>query len=578
MSNHDLANLFNQIGTLLELRGENPFKARTYYKAARTIENLGTDLDDIIRNDRLKEIPGFGPAITQKILEWKETGTISYYEKLKETTPPGLLDLLRVPGLGPKKIAVLASTLQITSLDRLEEACRENQLLTVPGFGPKTQAKIAAGLEFIREQHGRFLWRQGMEWAGKFRTALAAHPAVNQVEIVGSLRRCLPLNSRIDLLAASTDPAAATAFFTSPEFERKLELDGKVVIQQTAEESIIIFQNDFKVRLSIVPPEKFPYALWAHTGNEGHKQALSERAAQLGYQLRPDGLWQGTTPVVCQNEAELYQKLGLAYIPAELRENCGELEAAAAGCLPKLVTPEDIQGLFHVHTKNSDGLNTLRELVEAAVSRGYHYLGIADHSQSAYYAHGLTNEALRRQWEEIEQLNREYPHFRIFKGIEADILPSGELDYDPETLAQFDFVIGSIHSHFQMGEAEMTERILKAMDNPYLTMLGHPSGRILLFRPAYPVNLEPILQKAAAKGIIVEFNANPFRMDLDWHWCRRAKELGVSIAINPDAHSVEELELARLSIPVARKGWLEKDDVFNTKATDQVLAYFSQRR
>lgn len=578
MSKHDLAHLFNQIGTLLEVRGENPFKARAYYKAARSVETLETDLDELIRNDQLKEVPGFGPAITQKILEWKKTGTIGYYEELKQATPAGLLELLRVPGLGPKKVAVLASTLQITSLEMLEAACRENKLLTVPGFGPKTQAKIAAGLEFIREHQGRFLWMQGMEWALKFRTALAEHPAVSEVEIAGSLRRCLPLNSRIDLVAASTHPAEVTTFLTSPELEKKLGLNNKAVTQHTEEESTIVFQGEFEVHLSVVPPAAFPAALCFHTGNEGHLQALSKRATELGYQLQPDGLKKETIPVDCQNEAELYQHLGLIYIPAELRENYDELEAAAADHLPKLVEPEDIQGLFHVHTNNSDGLNTLPEMVEGAISRGYHYLGIADHSQSAFYAHGLSKEALRQQWTEIEQLNQEYPHFKIFKGIEADILPSGELDYDPETLAQFDFVIGSIHSHFQMGEAEMTERILKAMDNPLLTMLGHPSGRILLSRPAYPVNLEPVIEKAAEKGIIIEFNANPFRMDLDWRWCLRAKQRGVPIAINPDAHTVEELDLARLSIPVVRKGWLEKSDVFNAKTTAQILAFFAQKK
>ena len=573
-----MADLFNQIGTLLEVRGENPFKAKAYYKAAQTIESLETDLDELIRNERLKEIPGFGPAITQKILEWKSTGTIAYYEELMKTTPLGLLDLLRVPGLGPKKIAVLASALQITDLEMLEEACHNNRLLTVPGFGPKTQAKIAAGLEFIRAHQSSFLWGQGMEWALKFQRALAAHPAVSQVEIAGSLRRCLPLNRRIDLVAASPRPPEVTAFFTGSELENQLELSGKVVIQQTAEESTITFQREFNVHLIVVPPEVFPFALWFHTGNEEHKQAMIQRAAQLGYQLRPDGLQKGTTPVGCHNEAELYQCLGLAYIPAELRENRGELEAAAANRLPKLVEPEDIQGLFHVHTNNSDGLSTLREMVEGAISRGYHYLGIADHSQSAYYAHGLTKEALRRQWAAIDELNQEYPHFRIFKGIEADILPSGELDYDPETLSQFDFVVGSVHSHFQMDEVEMTERILKAMDNPYLTMLGHPSGRILLSRPAYRVNLEPVIEKAAEKGIIIEFNANPYRMDLDWPWCLQAKKRGVPIAVNPDAHSVGELDFTRLSIPVVRKGWLEKSDVFNTKTAVEIAAFFSRKK
>lgn len=578
MSRHELAQLLNQIGTLLELKGENQFKVRAYYKAARTVENLGGNLDELIRTDRLGDVPGLGPAMIEKIREWKKTGTIGYYEKLKETTPPGLLDLLRVPGLGPKKIAVLASTLQITDLEMLEEACRENRLLSVPGFGPKTQAKIAAGLDFLKEHQGSFLWIQGMEWALKFKAALAAHPAVVQVEMAGSLRRCLPVNNRIDLVAATATPAAVTAFFTGPELENKLGLTQKVILQEKEDEATIVFHDGIKVRLRSVPPEPFPYALWFYTGNDSHQQALNRRAAKLGYELRPDGLWKGTSSVPCQSEAQIYQHLGLPYIPAELRENLGELQAAADGRLPELVKPEDIQGLFHVHTNYSDGLSTLRELVAGAISRGYQYLGIADHSQSAFYAHGLGKEALSRQWVEIEQLNQEFPHFKIFKGIEADILPSGELDYDPETLSHFDFVIGSIHSQFQMGAAEMTERILKAMDNPYLTMLGHPTGRILLSRPAYAVNLEPILAKAAEKGIIIEFNANPFRMDLDWRWCQQAKALGVSIAINPDAHTVEELDLTRLSIPVARKGWLEKGDVFNTKTTAEIEAYFSRKQ
>ncbi len=570
MSKHELARIFHEIGTLLEIKGENPFKVRAYYKAAHTIDNLKDDLEELIQKDRLNEVPGFGTALSQKVLEWKNTGTISFYEQLKQTTPPGLLDLLRVPGLGPKKVAVISSALHITDLEMLETACRENKLINLPGFGLKTQEKIIAGLQFLKEHRSSFLWMVGMEWALKLQAALNAHPAVIQGEIAGSLRRCLPVINSIDLIAATDNPAAVMAFFTGPDLAKKLQIDIKEITRRGERESTLVLQNDLPVNLTVTEPQHFPAALRYSTGSHGHNQALNRHARDLGYELRPDGLRKGETQIDCRDETELYQHLGLSYIPPELRENLGELEAAVDNKVPKLVQPEELQGLFHVHTNYSDGHCSLREMVTAAISRGYHYLGIADHSQSAFYAHGLSKEALSKQWAEIDQLNQEYPDFKIFKGIEADILPSGDLDYDPETLAQFDFVIGSIHTQFRLGEVEMTERILKAMDNPYFTMLGHPTGRLLLSRPAYAVNLEPIIKKAAATGTIIEFNANPYRLDLDWSWCRQAKALGVSIAINPDAHAVEELDLARLSLPMARKGWLEKNDVFNTKTSAEI--------
>jgi DNA polymerase (family 10) len=574
LGKHELARIFNAIGTLLEVRGENPFKVRTYYKAARTLERLTEDLEKLIQEDRLKEIPGFGTALIGKTLEWKNTGTINYYEELLQSTPPGLLELLRVPGLGPKKIATLTSALSLTNLEMLEEACRENKLIGLPGFGPKTKEKIAAGIQFLKKQRNYFLWEEGMEWALRLQEQLAAQSMVSQVEVAGDLRRCLPVADRIDLVAAATDPAAAKAYFSglAPNQNRK----GDECFPDGTGENFIVLPNNMRVRLAVVPPEEFATTLLHYTGSRPHNQGLSRHAENNGFTLRKDGLFSGEELIPCRKEADLYRHLGLAYIPPELREDLGELKVAADGQLPELIQPEEIQGLFHVHTTYSDGLNTLREMVEGAISRGYHYLGIADHSQNAYYAHGLKKVALEEQWAEIEQLNQEFPHFIIFKGIEADILPSGELDYDPETLAQFDFVIGSIHSHFRMDEAEMTTRLLKALDNPYLTMLGHPTGRILLTRPGYKVNLEAILQKAAEKGTIIEFNANPYRLDLDWRWCRRAKELGVTIAINPDAHTVAELDLARTSLPVARKGWLEKADVFNTKTAGELRAFFAR--
>lgn len=577
MDRHELARIFNEIGLLLELKGENPFKIRAYYNAARTLENLPEDLEVLIRENRLRETPGFGAAIAGKILEWWKTGSIEYYENLKQTTPGGLLELLRIPGLGPKKVAALYSALGITDLAMLEAACAENKLLTIPGFGRKTQEKICAGIQFLRKQQGTFLWTEGMGRALRIREALVGRAGIERIEIAGSLRRKTPVCKDLALVVAADSPQAATAYLGQADFHRSLEAAVESQIAGGEGRSSLRLKNGLSVDFLVVTPEAFPYAVQYLTGSEEHIAALCRRAQEMGYKLTAEGLFKDGQRVLCRDEAEIYHRLGLAYIPPELRENLGEIAAAAEQSLPRLVEAEDLKGLFHVHTTYSDGVNTLRELVEAAISKGYTYLGVADHSRAAAYAHGLSEEALRRQFAEIDHLNQEYRGFKIFKGIEADILSSGELDYGPEILAKFDFVIGSVHSHFGLAGEEMTKRILKAMDNPYLTMLGHPTGRILLERPAYAVDLHAVLAKAAEMGIVIEFNANPYRLDLDWRWCRQAKELGVKISINPDAHSLGELELARSGVAIARKGWLEKEDVFNTKSAQEIEAYLRTR-
>lgn len=574
---HELACIFNEIGILLELKGENPFKIRAYYNAARTLENLQEDLEVLIRENRLRETPGFGAAIAGKILEWWKTGSIEYYENLKATTPGGLMELLRIPGLGPKKVAALYSALGITDLAMLEAACVENKLLTIPGFGRKTQEKICAGIQFLRQQQGAFLWTEGMGWALRIREALVGRAGIERIEIAGSLRRYQPVCKDLALVVATGTPQAATAYLGHADFHRSLEAAVESLNAVGDGRSWLRLNNGLKVDFMVVAPEALPHAVQYLTGSKEHNAALRRLAQGMGYKLTAEGLFKDGQRMFCRDEEELYHRLGLAYIPPELRENLGEIEAAAGQSLPRLVEAQDLKGLFHVHTTYSDGVNTLRELVEAALNKGYTYLGVADHSRAAVYAHGLNEEALRRQFAEIDQLNQEYRGFKIFKGIEADILSSGELDYDPEILAKFDFVIGSVHSHFGMAKEEMTNRLLKAMDNPYLTMLGHPTGRILLERPAYAVDLHAVLAKAAEKGIIIEFNASPYRLDLDWRWCRQAKELGVKITINPDAHSISELELARSGAMFARKGWLEKDDVFNTKSAQEIEEYFQAR-
>ena len=572
-----MARIFNEIGILLELKGENSFKIRAYYNAARAMENLQEDLEVLIRENRLTETPGFGAAIAGKILEWRNTGNIEYYENLKQTTPRGLMELLRIPGLGPKKVAALYSALGVTDLATLEAACAENKLLAIPGFGRKTQEKICAGIQFLRQHQGTFLWAEGMGWALRIWEALAGRAGIERIEIAGSLRRYKPVCKDLDLVVAAGTPQVATAYLANPDFHRSLEVAVESVTAEGESKSSFRLKNGLSVDFRVVAPEAFPHAVQHFTGSKEHNTALRRLAKGRGYKLNEYGLFRDGQRILCRDEAEIYYRLGLTYIPPELRENLGEIEAAAERSLPRLVEAQEIKGLFHVHTTYSDGVNTLREMVEAAINKGYTYLGVADHSRAAVYAHGLNEEALHRQFAEIDQLNQEYRDFRIFKGIEADILSSGELDYDPETLAEFDFVIGSVHSHFGLDEAEMTKRILKAMDDPYLIMLGHPTGRILLERPAYAVNIDAVLAKAVEKGIIIEFNANPYRLDLDWRWCRQAKKLGVQISINPDAHSLGELDLARSGAAIARKGWLEKQDVFNTKSAQEIEEYFQTR-
>lgn len=571
MSKHDLVRIFNETGLLLELKGENPFKARAYYNAARSIEHLSEDLADLAERGELKSNAGFGDAIVGKIKEWLETGTVAYYENLRNVTPPGLFEMLRVPGLGPKKIQVIFQQLGINSVEELERACHENRLAVLPGFGAKTQEKICAGIQFMKQNRGLFLWMEGYSAAERLKRDLLQCPEVMKVEIAGSIRRYKEIIHDIDLLAASSNPQSVGASF------RNLPGISEVTASGDTKVSVTLYSG-MAADLRIVKPEEFPHALQHFTGSKEHNTALRHLAKGLGFKVNEYGLFRGENLVYCDNEGAIYQRLGLNYIPPELREDMGELQAAESGILPALVQPDDIQGLFHAHTVFSDGVNTLEEMVQAAIERGYSYLGISDHSQVAVYAHGLTHDKLNHQFAEIEHLNQKYPDFKIFKGIEADILPSGELDYDQETLHRFDFVIGSVHSQFRMSPDAMTGRVLRAMDNPALTMVGHPTGRILLERSGYEIDLDAVLRKAAEKGIIIEFNASPYRLDLDWRWIRKAKEMGVLISVNPDAHNVDELDLARAGLMFARKGWLEVKDVFNAKSRAEVEGFLARRR
>ena len=573
MEKEKVVEVLREIALLLQLKGENPFKVRAYEKGARVIELLEEDLDLLVKEKRLQEIDGIGKALKEKIEELVTTGRLLYYEELRKEFPDTLFELFKVPGLGPKKIQLLYNKLGITSLGELEYACLENRLLSLPGFGEKTQQNILKGISYLKRYRSMYLFSEAWAVANDMLEQIKKLPGVGQAHVAGSLHRRKELVKDIDILAESSSPEALMDWFTSQE-----EVDE--VIAKGDTKSSIRLKNGMAVDIRVVSSQQYPYALHHFTGSKEHNTALRHIARSRGIKMNEYGMFKGEEGILipCKSEAEIFNALGMDYIPPELRENYGEIEAALNGSLPELVRAEDIKGIFHVHTNYSDGRTSLQEIAEAAMALGYSYIGIADHSQSAFYANGLTAEDIIRQHQEIDELNRRYEgRFKILKGIESDILPDGSLDYPDEILASFDFVIASIHSRFSMDRDAMTERIIKAIENPYTTILGHPTGRLLLSREGYSVDMDAILEQAAKHGVCVEINSNPHRLDLDWRWCRKAKELGISLVISPDAHDIAGLYDVYYGLGIARKGWLTRDDIINCLDWDEVLKNFSRR-
>lgn len=559
MEKSRVVEILREIALLLQLKGENPFKIRAYENGVRIIELLEEDLDTLVREKRLSKIKGIGKALEDKIEELVTTGKLDYYEKLRAEFPPTLFDLFKIPGLGPKKIQTLYEELGITTLGELEYACLENRLLNLPGFGEKTQQNILKGIADLKHYQKHFLFSEAWAVASKIVEEMKKQPGVGQVQIAGSLRRHKEIVKDIDILVETMWPVSLMDWFTSME-------DVEVVMGKGETKSSVRLKNGMSVDLRVVSPWQFPYALHHFTGSKEHNTAMRHIARSRGIKMNEYGLFKGEQEelIPCKDEADIFKALGMAYIPPELRENNGEIQAAKKGNLPKLVELNDIKGILHVHTTYSDGRATLREMAEAAIELGYEYIGISDHSQSAYYANGLTVEDIKMQHQEIDELNQLYEgKFKILKGIESDILPDGSLDYPEEILATFDFVIASVHSGFSMDKDAMTQRIIKALDNPYVTILGHPTGRLLLSREGYEVDMEAILEHAARRGVAIEINSNPHRLDLDWRWCRKAKDLGIPLAICPDAHDIAGLSHVIYGVGIARKGWLTADDIFN---------------
>jgi DNA polymerase (family X) len=567
----EIADFLEEYCTLLELSGADSFRLRAYTNAVRIFENLDADLADLIERDALTEIKGVGKSVAALVGEYARTDSAAAYEKLKSEVPQGVLDMLRVPGLGPRKIMAIRSELQIENLEALEQACRDGRLDQLKGFGKKTQENILKGIEYIRRYQDRSRADLARESAEPLLAALRAHPATQRVEVAGSLRRRRESVKDIDFVLSSQAPEAAAELFTTHESVGE-------IVQRGQTKSAVRLHNGLQADLRVVADDEFPYILHHFTGSKEHNVELRARAIDLGLKINEYGLFRGEERIDCIDEAAFFKVLGLDYIPPELREGLGEIAAAANGELPELINEQDMRGMLHLHSNYSDGADSIAAMAQAVQQRGYTYMGMSDHSQSAAYAGGLKVDAVRRQWDEIDALNEELAPFHIFKGIESDILGDGSLDYEDDILEQFDFVVASVHSQFNLKREAMTARIIRAIEHPATTIVGHLTGRLLLEREGYDVDIDAIIAAAARARVSIEINAHPARLDMDWRHVKKARDQGVKITVNTDAHRLSGLDYLSYGIGCARKGWLRREDVPNTLELDAFRQYLQERR
>jgi DNA polymerase (family 10) len=580
MTKETIAAALSEIGTLLELKGESSFRTNAYHNAARALEQLEGDFAALVRDKKLGTVRGLGSALVEKITTLFQTGELPYLTDLRAEIPAGLLQMLRVPGLGPKKVKVLYDSLSIQDLVALEVACREGSVAKLKGFGVKTQEKILGGLKYLAEVGNRVRFDQAFALGQALYRQLSELPGVIRSALCGSIRRRRETAKDIDILISSDDPKPIMQAFVS--LPQVLQITGhgetksSVVAQLELGTKKLILNADLRV----VPDEVFPFALHHFTGSKEHNVRMRSRALDRGLTLSEWGLTHLKTnrPVPCEDEAAIFAALDLAYIPPEMREDTGEIELAEAGSMPRLIEASDLRGVFHNHTTYSDGANSLEEMALATKALGLEYFGVGDHSQSLKVANGLSPEAVRKQHREIDEVNRKLKGVKILKGIECDILEDGSMDYDDEFLTCFDYVVASVHTHFGLDIEAQTDRICKALAHPSVTMLGHATGRLLLKREGYQVDLERVLQTAAKYGKMIEINANPYRLDLDWTHCKRAKALGIPLVINPDAHSTDDLNYIHDGINVARRAWLEAADIFNTLSLEEVEQRLAEMR
>ena len=577
MNKDEIIGVFENIARLLELKGENPFKIRAYLHASKALETLAEPLEKLISEDRLIAVDGIGKATAEKIATLSTTGRLDYYNDLRDEVPPDILTLFDLQGLGGKKIKALWDSLKIHSVTSLERSCKDGRVATLPGFGEKTATNILKAIEHMRSHAGEFRFGDIAALAGSLLEDLRTHPEVGQAQIAGSFRRKKEIVRDLDFLVSTKKPEAVMEFFTTHPLVENILAHG-------ATKSSVILKNGIQCDLRAVTASEFPFALNYFTGSKEHNVRMRSRALSRGWSLNEyrfsaaEGRQLREPLPEVLEESDIYRALELDPIEPELRENHGEMEAAEKHALPRLIEWSNLRGAFHNHTTESDGRSSLEDMVAAAKELGLEYLGIADHSKASFQANGLDEKRLAAQVARIAEINASEKDIHIFAGTECDILKDGSLDFSDEILASLDYVVGSIHSSFTMPAAEMTKRIIRAMENPHITMLAHPTGRLLLGRDPYQLDIPAILDAAAANGTFIELNANPRRLDLDWRWWQMAKEKGVKCVINPDAHSTAGLQDLIFGIGIARKGWLTKDDVLNTLPLAQVRTALQSKR
>ena len=580
MDKDKVAEILVEIGTLLELKGENPFKTRAYVNGARTVEGLTEPLAKIVAEKRLGEIKGIGAALEQKITELVETGKLKYYDELKASIAPGLIEMLEISGLGPKKIQAMHKQLGIDSIEKLEAACKAGKVAELDGFGEKTQANILEGIARKRTYASKHLLSDAWLAAEPLLENLRSHPDVIRCGTAGSLRRFKEICGDIDLLASSKNAAAVIEFFVSQPGIVKVLARGET-------KASVILEGGIQCDLRVVSDAEFPFALAYFTGSKEHNIVMRQRAIARGLRLNEYGLFKSKEEtrdakllVPCKTEEDIFAKLDLAFVTPELREDHGEFSAAEKNDLPKLVEWSDLKGALHNHSNWSDGHNTLEEIAEFMENLGLQYWAITDHSKASFQANGLDAKRLREQILEIKKLNEKIAargsEFRLLTGSEVDILKDG-LDFEDELLAELEVVVASLHVPSSSG-AENTKRLIRAAENPFVHMLGHLTGRLLLEREPYPVNVPAVIDACAATGTWIELNCNPHRLDLDWRLWPYAKGKGVKCVLNPDAHRNAHAGFLRLGAGVARKGWLEKSDVVNTLAHAKLQEALRQKR
>jgi DNA polymerase (family 10) len=566
------AQVLDQIASFLELRGENPFRVRAFRAAARAVSGLPGDLQGALEDGSLAGTKGIGPATLQIVTELAGTGRASLLEELREQVPPGLVDMLAISGLGIARIRQIHEVLDIDSLPELEAAALDGRLAKLPRFGQKTSENILRGIAYLRQASAYRLSHHAAEEAEGLRRALEKLPGVLHAYVAGDVRRRSEIVRDLVLVLVAEVPPAEV-------FERLSRLPGVHEFAGHDERRVTLrFTGGASAQIVVTTPVNLGAVLVQATGGDAHLEALQGHAAARGYNLSGAALWRGSAFVPTPSEGHLYRELGLAEIAPELREGNGEMEAAAAGRLPALVERADLRGFLHCHTNYSDGSNTVEELAHACRDAGYAYVGITDHSQASAYAGGLRPDDLARQADEVDAVNAGLDGVRVLKGVEADILVDGRLDYDEGVLGRLDFVIASIHSRFNLNEREMTARMLAALDNPHVTIIGHPTGRLLLSREPYGVDLDAVFEKAARVGVAMEINADPHRLDLDWRVLRHARERGVAIAIGADAHNTAGIANVEFGIGIARKGWLGPNDVLNARPVERFLEFARARR